>query len=80
MKIFLLILAGLSAFWLFSPHSAQAADAPNDEAKVLCLPGNYTFTATDCQPSGPSIYQAEMAKKGIVLPIPPIPRPSLILS
>ncbi|HBX70370.1 MAG TPA: hypothetical protein DEH25_13570 [Chloroflexi bacterium] len=73
MKRLFSILLVLSALWLFSPSAAQAADTPGGEAKVLCLPGNYTFTATDCIPSGPSAYQAEMAENGISLPQPPIP-------
>ena len=68
MKRFLLILFALFFFTLFPGMDAQAEESPNGNGAVLCLPGNYAFTVTDCKPSGPSAYQTEVAEFGISLP------------
>ena len=77
-RICTLLAASLLAGWMaFSP--AQAAEMPATdasspgEAAVLCLPGNYAFTATDCQPAGPAAYQTTLAQDGILLPEAPLP-------
>jgi lipoprotein-anchoring transpeptidase ErfK/SrfK len=74
MKRLLLGTLVLITIFLFSPKTARAADESQDQpAAVLCLPGVYTNLITDCLPSGPSQYLAEMAQQGISLPIPPFP-------
>jgi lipoprotein-anchoring transpeptidase ErfK/SrfK len=73
MKRFILILFGIFALALIPGITAQAAETPNGSGAVLCLPGNYSLAATDCLLNGPAAYQAEMAKTGISLPLPPIP-------
>jgi lipoprotein-anchoring transpeptidase ErfK/SrfK len=73
MKRTILFFFGLLALTLIPNISAQAAEPSNGDAAVLCLPGNYSFTVTDCSPGGPSAFQMEMAELGISLPEPPIP-------
>jgi hypothetical protein len=73
MKHLYLIFFGLLALTFIPGFKAQAAEVPNGNGAVLCLPGNYSFAATDCKPNGPAAYQTEMAKIGIGLPLPPIP-------
>ena len=74
MKRFLIILIGLTTLITVAPNFlAQATENSNENGAVLCLPGNYSFLATDCVPSGPSAYQSEMAQIGITLPEPPLP-------
>ena len=45
----------------------------NKKAKVLCLPGVYVDTITDCDPDGPSGYLNHLAENNITLPILPFP-------
>jgi len=73
MKQLLLILFGVLTLTLFPNFSAQASETSNGDADILCLPGNYSFTLTDCKPNGPSAYQTEIAQIGISLPPPPLP-------
>jgi len=68
-----LILFGLLALTLFPGMKVQAADIPKGSGATLCLPGNYSFTVTDCKPGGPSTYKSEMAQTGISLPQLPLP-------
>ena len=73
MNRFFLICTGLLALIFFPNFNVQAAEVPDGSAAVLCLPGNYAFTVTDCVASGPAAYQTEIAQSGILLPEPPIP-------
>jgi hypothetical protein len=40
---------------------------------VLCLPGIHLNHPDDCTPAGPSTYLNQLAEKGILLPLPPLP-------
>jgi lipoprotein-anchoring transpeptidase ErfK/SrfK len=73
MKRLLMILFGVLTLTLIPNFAAQASETSNGDAAVLCLPGNYLFTVTDCMPNGPSAYQTEIAQIGISLPQPPLP-------
>ncbi|MFC1997112.1 L,D-transpeptidase [Chloroflexota bacterium] len=73
MKRFLFILFGLLAITTIPNITAQAADDSNTSGATLCLPGNYSFTITDCHPDGPSSYQMKIAQTGISLPQIPLP-------
>ncbi len=54
-----------------APASAQAAASA--KSSVLCLPGVYLVQPGDCLPLGPSSYLTEMAAKGMVYPLAPLP-------
>jgi hypothetical protein len=59
---------------LASPSTALATDsAEKAPGAVLCLPGAYLHTVSDCNPLGPSDYLTELARSGISFPIPPLP-------
>ena len=73
MKHILFVLLGLLIISLIPSINVHAADASVNSASELCLPGNYSLTATDCQPDGPSTYQSKMAEAGISLPQLPFP-------
>jgi lipoprotein-anchoring transpeptidase ErfK/SrfK len=51
--------------------SAQAVQASSPV--VLCLPGIYLDYTNHCTPTGPSIYLSQLARQGILLPLPPLP-------
>jgi hypothetical protein len=65
-----------AALLLVTSSPAQAAEGSNPDTSgedVLCPPGVYVNTVSDCLPSGPSQYLTELAQQGITLPIEPIP-------
>lgn len=40
---------------------------------TLCLPGVYLDHTDNCAPLGPSAYRTQLALRGILLPLPPLP-------
>jgi lipoprotein-anchoring transpeptidase ErfK/SrfK len=73
MKRPLILLFTIFAVTVIPGIKAQAEETKTGNGAVLCLPGNYSFTVTDCTPNGPSTYQTEIAQVGISLPEPPLP-------
>jgi len=77
-KTFLYICCslGLAFLWLVFDQArlpAQAAMEAPANAPVLCLPGIYPESPSECMPTGPSAYRLEMAEQGFRLPIQPLP-------
>ena len=73
-KILVITFLALLVFGVMLVIPAQAAVPPAiSKADVLCLPGNYAYTVTDCTPIGPAAYQTEMARDGLLLPEAPFP-------
>lgn len=58
---------------LYIPAPGEAKEEDGLKTGVLCLPGIYFSPQDGCTPSGPSSYLTEMARKGIVLPLRPLP-------
>ena len=64
---------------LFSPQAlgnvpaASAQAAPAGVPVALCLPGIYLDNTDYCAPAGPSSYRSQLARQGIILPLPPLP-------
>lgn len=55
-------------------HPVRAAEDPQpDDGAVICLPGVYINTVSDCVASGPAQYLTEMAQSGITFPSEPFP-------
>ena len=73
MKHIFFILLGILILSFTPNTNVHAADVSVNTASELCLPGNYSFTVTECQPDGPSKYQSKMAQTGMSLPQPPFP-------
>jgi len=70
--IFLVIL-GLAMTYI----QAFASDADHEtDAAVLCLPGVYLNTHTDCRPDGPSAYLRARAEQNVTFPVAPLPATS----
>jgi hypothetical protein len=55
-----------------TPTEAAAVDT-NDEEMALCLPGVYLEEPDDCLPLGSSQILTELAKKGLSIPLKPLP-------
>lgn len=57
--------------------SAQSGSVPlapdGDEDTALCLPGVYLEEPQDCLPLGPSEILTDLAKKGLSIPLQPLP-------
>ena len=76
-KIFLIVL--ITLFFLSSVNavSAQSETLPSapdgDEDPALCLPGVYLETPQDCLPLGTSEILTDLAKKGLSVPLQPLP-------
>ncbi|MBL7163472.1 MAG: L,D-transpeptidase [Anaerolineales bacterium] len=68
--VFSLTLVTLSIF--IQPAFASDDTQPDDGA-VICLPGVYMNTVSDCLASGPSQYLTELAQTGITFPPEPFP-------
>jgi len=67
------------------PVSANQPDAVNSadySGDVICLPGVYLTTPDSCLPVGPSSVLTQMAKDGVVYPVPslPVSKPSISLN
>jgi hypothetical protein len=73
MKHILFVLLGILILSFSPTTNVHAAEDSFKTASELCLPGNYSFTVTDCQADGPSSYQSKMALTGISLPQLPFP-------
>ncbi len=60
-----------------STVSAQSGSVPlapdGDEDTALCLPGVYLEEPQDCLPLGPSEILTDLAKKGLSIPLQPLP-------
>jgi hypothetical protein len=73
------VLVSLSLFMIFSaiwiPGAAHQPELGSESSgpTALCLPGVYSAEPGDCLPAGPSAYMTQIAEKGILLPIPPLP-------
>jgi len=52
--------------------STQPALAAGEDPGVLCLPGIYLQSASDCTPLGPSAYLTHLAEKGFTYNTPPL--------
>jgi len=65
------LLIGVTPARAESAEPAPAALASN--SAVLCLPGIYLDDPVDCTPAGPSGYLTDMARRGLVLPLAPLP-------
>jgi hypothetical protein len=67
----------LAMFLLIQPwrglSAANAQSAPDGLPVALCLPGIYLDHTDRCIPAGPSSYRSQLARQGIVLPLPPLP-------
>ncbi len=66
-----------------NPLPVSAADQtrkPQNHSTVLCLPGVYLASPTDCLPLGPSDYLTRMASMGITFPLQPLPATQVDLS
>ncbi|HEY9078041.1 MAG TPA: L,D-transpeptidase [Anaerolineaceae bacterium] len=61
----------------YTPNSlAEAAGLTGSEpfaGDALCLPGVYAQNPADCQALGPSVLLTNLAKKGITMPLRPLP-------
>src|SRR5512135_3800840 len=58
------------------PLRAKAQDPlppEPDSGAVVCPPGVYTVQPDDCVPLGPSTYLTELARKGLTVPLRPLP-------
>lgn len=74
MKRFLLKCILVLAISLVHAQIGRATEgAEIRTGAVLCLPGVYLNTASDCLPSGPSQYLTAMAQHNITLPVAPLP-------
>ena len=71
----LLIIATLSLIGFFSSATIVQAEEVSHPTNgvVLCLPGVYLNTISDCLASGPSEYLTTIAKGGFSFPLEPIP-------
>lgn len=71
----LIIITALSVFFVsIKPLVVQAAEGVEPySGDVLCLPGVYQQTPSNCLPLGPSDLLTSMASKGIHLPLRPLP-------
>jgi lipoprotein-anchoring transpeptidase ErfK/SrfK len=71
-----LVTALILSAILPEPVPVTAADQlkkPLNQSTVLCLPGVYLASPTDCLPLGPSDYLTRMASMGITFPLRPLP-------
>ncbi|MBM3144248.1 MAG: L,D-transpeptidase [Chloroflexi bacterium] len=67
--IFIMIVA-----LLIIAHPVFASDnTKSDDGAVICLPGAYINTVSDCLASGPAQYLTRLAQTGITLPAEPFP-------
>jgi hypothetical protein len=60
--------------------AAGQAGKLQNHSTVLCLPGVYLASPTDCLPLGPSDYLTRMASLGITFPLQPLPATPVDLS
>ncbi len=67
------LLLGAALPFRVASASSHSQSVPPAGTVVLCLPGIYPNNPGDCTPAGPSQYLTQMAQKGIVLPLPPLP-------
>jgi lipoprotein-anchoring transpeptidase ErfK/SrfK len=81
-KLFLFSLTGLIIFTLAMPSKALAQDEPTPESPdivepyeglPLCEPGVYFISPNDCLPLGPSATLTQWARRGMILPLRPLP-------
>lgn len=81
-KLFLFSLAGLIFLAMLMPITALAQDQPTPETPVtdisyegkpICTPGVYFVTPKDCLPLGPSATLTQWARRGMTLPLRPLP-------
>jgi hypothetical protein len=76
MKHFIYFIAILNLVFSTLPSmqaSAQETSQPEDNAgAIVCPPGVYLQSPTDCLPLGPSEYLTQMARLGIILPLQPL--------
>ncbi len=72
-RLFLFALVSLLLVFA-NTQSVSAADGVEPySGEVICLPGVYEQTPADCLPLGPSDFLTNMAKKGIQIPLRPLP-------
>jgi hypothetical protein len=70
----LLGLALLFSTFTFGPANAQSTTPPEpDSGAVVCEPGVYLTTPSDCLPLGPSAYLTDLARQGLTIPPRPLP-------
>lgn len=81
-KTYLIFLAGMMLFTFAVPSVINAQDIPTPEAPKtvetfeglpLCTPGVYMETPIDCLALGPSSTLTGWAKRGMTLPLRPLP-------
>lgn len=64
----------LSILLIGDPQPAYAqVEVSTSNSGVLCLPGVYMDDPQDCRPVGPAAYLTDMAQRGMVLPLAPLP-------
>src|SRR5512133_1413508 len=75
----MLTSSGVMPVHAYQPDAVNNADYSGD---VICLPGVYLTTPDSCLPVGPSSVLTQMAKDGVVYPIPslPVSKPSISLN
>jgi hypothetical protein len=91
-KKFLIVISLAVLLSLSISAAVSAQDEPNPETPQfndtfaglpLCMPGVYLIDPVDCLPMGPSQTLTDWARKGLTLPIRPLPAvhpdPSLVL-
>lgn len=79
----LLGIALLFAIFTFQSADAQSTTPPEpDSGAVVCEPGVYLTTPSDCLPLGPSTYLTDLARQGLTVPLRPLPasRPDFSLT
>lgn len=75
-KIFLLLGLSFTFFLIKAPLSVSANPGETEEpfyGDLLCLPGAYTIEPSDCLAMGPSQILTDLANKGIIYPLQPLP-------
>ncbi len=69
--LFALLVGGVTPARAQSGETGLTPGA--SRSSVLCLPGIYLDDPVDCTPAGPSDYLTGMARRGLVLPLAPLP-------
>jgi lipoprotein-anchoring transpeptidase ErfK/SrfK len=72
-RLLLLIPFSVLLFALTPKPNAIAQNSEPESGEVLCLPDVYLTPPDDCLAAGPSIYLAELAKRGLTIPERPLP-------
>ena len=75
-----ILIAVVLSFFPLQTNFAQSTEDPDlpryketDEGLPVCLPGVYLIQPIDCLPFGPSTTLTDWARKGLTLPLKPLP-------